>query len=64
MTTSAPNTTDKKPARKKRVCPRCKGEMDTRIPRGFVIKTFFPWLPVRRYMCYKCQRKKYVWVDY
>ncbi len=29
-----------------------------RIPRGFVHKTFFSWLPLRRYKCYKCRRKR------
>jgi hypothetical protein len=28
-----------------------------RIHRGFLIKTVFFWLPMRRYKCYKCKRK-------
>lgn len=31
-----------------------------RISRGFFVKTFLFWLPVRRYRCYKCRKKKLV----
>jgi hypothetical protein len=31
-----------------------------RISRGSVIKTFFFWLPIKRYKCYKCKRKKWI----
>jgi hypothetical protein len=31
-----------------------------RIPRGFILKTFFFWLPLKRYKCYKCMRNKLV----
>ena len=34
-----------------------------RIPRGFFVKTFFFWIPVRRYRCFKCKRKKLVFGD-
>jgi len=31
-----------------------------RIPRGFLIKIFLFWLPLKRYKCMKCRRKKLV----
>jgi hypothetical protein len=31
-----------------------------RITRGIIIKTFFFWLPLKRYKCYKCKRKKWI----
>jgi hypothetical protein len=31
-----------------------------RISRGAVVKTFFFWLPIKRYKCYKCKRKKWI----
>jgi len=31
-----------------------------RIPRSFLIKTFLFWLPLRRYKCHKCRRKRLV----
>jgi len=54
-----PNAKEK--LNKKRVCPKCKGELDTRVSRGLFVKTLLFWLPVKRYICYKCRRKKYVW---
>ncbi|RVT99835.1 hypothetical protein EOD41_15455 [Mucilaginibacter limnophilus] len=48
-------------AKKSVVCPSCKGNMLSRIPRGFIVKTFLFWLPIKKYMCYKCQRKTYLW---
>jgi len=35
-----------------------------RIPRGFLIKTFLFWLPVKRYKCYRCRRKRLVFDRY
>jgi len=41
-------------------CPRCKIELDSRVPRGFLIRNLLFFLPVKRYICYRCQRKRYV----
>jgi len=51
---------EKTEVRKAPLCPRCKSELDTRIPRGFFVKKILFFLPIKRYMCYKCQRKRYV----
>ena len=38
-----------------RKCPKCKdGDLDTRIPRGFWVKTIFFWRPYKKYRCDKC----------
>jgi transposase-like protein len=39
-------------------CFLCKSEL-TRIKRGFFVKKFLFWLPLKRYICYKCNRKFY-----
>jgi len=31
-----------------------------RVPRGFVVKMLLFWLPVKRYKCYRCRRKRLV----
>lgn len=31
-----------------------------RISRGVLIKTFLFWLPVKRYKCYRCKKKRIV----
>jgi transposase-like protein len=52
---------DIKPLQKKRpACPRCKAELEERVPRGFFAKHFLFFLPIKRYICYRCQRKRYV----
>jgi len=43
------------------LCPKCKIELGRRVRRGIVLKKFFSWLPVKRYFCYKCQKKHYIW---
>lgn len=42
------------------LCPKCKNQLDNRIPRGFFVKTVLFFLPLKRYVCYRCQRKRYV----
>ncbi len=42
------------------MCPKCKAPLDDRVPRGAFVKTIFFFLPLKRYICYKCQRKRYV----
>jgi len=51
-----------KTTRKKPRCPRCQSELDARVHRSFFVKHFLFWLPLRRYACYKCNRKVYIWV--
>jgi hypothetical protein len=45
-----------------RLCPCKKANRSDleRIPRSGFIKTFFFWLPLKRYKCYKCLRNKWV----
>ncbi len=43
------------------LCPKCKVELAHRVKRGFLFKRILSWLPVKRYYCYKCKRKHYVW---
>ena len=31
-----------------------------RISRGYFVKTFLFWIPLRHYKCYKCKRKRWV----
>ena len=50
-----------KPTKKVYHCPKCKTEFDARLHRGALVKTFLFWLPLRRYACYNCKRKYYVW---
>ena len=42
-------------------CPKCKSEFDARVRRSSFVKIFLFWLPLRRYACYNCKRKFYVW---
>lgn len=42
-------------------CRRCKTPLEDRVPRGFIVKYFLGFLPLRRYICYRCFRKPYVW---
>lgn len=41
-------------------CPKCKNFETYRVPRGFIFKTLMPWISVKRYKCYKCFNKFYV----
>lgn len=44
-----------------RKCPKCKkGTLDYRTPRGFLVKAFLFWLPIRRYRCSKCAKRYYM----
>jgi len=42
------------------VCPQCKTQFDSRVPRSVFVKNILFFLPLKRYMCYKCQRKRYL----
>lgn len=39
-------------------CRSCNNNL-SRIKRGSLVKTFLFWLPVRRYVCYRCNSKTY-----
>jgi transposase-like protein len=54
------NEQEKAEVKKAPVCPRCKAELDSRVPRGFFVKKFLFFLPLKRYICYRCQRKRYI----
>jgi hypothetical protein len=48
--------------KKPRPCPKCaKGYLSDRVPRGFIVKQLLWFLPLKRYICYSCCRKSYVW---
>jgi len=42
-------------------CKRCNNTSVSRIPRGPLVKLFLFWLPLKRYVCYRCHRKSYRW---
>jgi len=44
-------------------CLWCKSELRDRAHRGPLVKAFLFWLPIKRYWCYKCMRRKYVWAQ-
>jgi len=42
-------------------CPKCKkGDLDTRVPRGALIKLFLFWTNLKRYRCNSCGAKVYM----
>ena len=49
-----------KSLKKEALCPKCKVEFGHRVHRGFLFKTILSWVPAKRYYCYKCKRKHYV----
>ncbi|WP_143014066.1 hypothetical protein [Mucilaginibacter pineti] len=52
--------TRKSAARAESTCRTCKNDM-SRVKRGYLVKTFFSWLPLKRYACYNCLTKTYKW---
>ena len=40
-------------------CRYCKCSELTRIPRGGIVKTLFPFLPLSHFICYRCFKKQY-----
>jgi hypothetical protein len=47
-------------SKKVHLCPKCKTQLDDRVPRGFFVKNLFFFIPLKRYICYRCQRKRYI----
>lgn len=42
-------------------CPHCKrGDLDSRIRRGTLVKSFLFWADLKRYSCGSCGRKVYM----
>lgn len=61
LQTQIPPVTAKVTAKRKQ-CPKCKkGYLDTRVRRGRLVKTFLFWLPLKRYVCYACNSKTYIY---
>jgi hypothetical protein len=43
-------------------CPKCKlGILEDRVPRSYFVKKVLWFLPLKRYICYRCFRKSYIW---
>jgi hypothetical protein len=50
--------------KERRKCTKCDtGILDTRVSRGFLIKMFLFWLPLKRYRCNVCWKKSYIMGD-
>lgn len=42
-------------------CRKCGNQNINRIPRGRFVKMFLFWLPLKKYICYRCHHKTYRW---
>ncbi|MDR6944567.1 hypothetical protein [Mucilaginibacter pocheonensis] len=42
-------------------CRYCGNTNLTRIPRGRFVRRFLFWLPLKKYVCYRCHHKTYRW---
>jgi hypothetical protein len=40
-------------------CPKCKIPFAERVPRSTIVKFLFGWLPLTKYVCYRCKSKHY-----
>ncbi|MDB5287495.1 MAG: hypothetical protein JWR05_2444 [Mucilaginibacter sp.] len=63
MTTTFPPNHKTSEHRYIALCSKCKTGLEDRMRRGFFVKNFLFWLPIRKYICYKCKRGQYVWVN-
>jgi hypothetical protein len=43
------------------LCKHCHKASLSRIHRSAFVKMFLFWLPLKRYICYRCHRKTYRW---
>ncbi len=43
-------------------CKKCGSDFHYQVPRGFLLKSVFSFLPIRIYWCPKCTTNRYVWV--
>lgn len=48
-------------AKKALMCPKCKISIETadRVSRGWLVKYLLFWMPIKRYKCYRCNKKYY-----
>lgn len=48
-------------AKKALMCPKCKISIQPadRVSRGWLVKYLLFWMPLKRYICYRCNRKYY-----
>jgi hypothetical protein len=55
------DTVETKPlnAQKELRCRGCNNNNLSRIKRGPLVRTFLSWLPIKYYICYRCNRKTY-----
>jgi hypothetical protein len=43
-------------------CPKCKlGILEDRVPRSYFVKRLLWFLPLKRYICYRCFKKSHIW---
>jgi hypothetical protein len=62
MATTFPSDYKTSPHGHVALCYRCKTGLEDRVRRGSLVKCFLFWLPIRKYICYRCKRGRYVWV--
>jgi len=43
------------------LCKKCNAPFDERIKRHRAVKFFFFFLPLKRYHCWSCNSRQYVW---
>jgi transposase-like protein len=60
MTPPLQDQPQKKAVKSYPVCPKCKKRMDIRVTRAILVKMLLFWLPIRRYKCSNCSRKRYI----
>ncbi|NTD97610.1 hypothetical protein G6M26_08670 [Agrobacterium tumefaciens] len=41
-------------------CPKCNNPETYRVKRGFLFSSVFTFIPVRRFKCYRCFNKFYI----
>ncbi len=47
--------------KKQYTCPYCGEALTSRARRGFLVKALLFWLPLKRFVCYQCKCKPYLW---
>jgi len=62
LTVENNNDANERSLKKELLCPRCKKSISPRdrVSRGWFARTFLFWMPLRRFMCYNCNRKHYI----
>ena len=44
-------------------CKKCSNTFHYQVPRGFLLKNIFGFVPIKIYWCPYCKRERYVWVN-